>query len=107
MPRRQVLATPDADLLAVLKVLEAYKADNPRAEVASYRYNSASIRIRIIDPSFQALDRAERHDLIWGLFEDLTDDTVSQITLLVLLTPEEIKTSMANMDFEDPIPSDF
>jgi hypothetical protein len=97
----------DPDVLAILEALGPYKASHPRSKIDAYRYNSASIRIRIIDPDFQKMDRAIRHDLIWELLEGLTEDTASQVTLLLLLTPSEVKRSLANMDFEDPIPSNL
>ncbi len=51
------------------------------------------------------MDKAERHDLIWKILESLPESMLSQISILLLLTPEEVKGSFANMDFEDPIPS--
>jgi hypothetical protein len=96
---------PDDDVRAVLDVLNKYKASHPDSKVKSYRQNSASIRIRIIDPRFAGSDRATRHDLIWKLLESLDPRVQSQITVLLLLTPDETKSSLTNMDFEDPIPS--
>jgi hypothetical protein len=95
----------DSDVLAVLKALEAYRTSHPEARIESYRQNSASIRIRIIDAEFKRMDRAIRHDVIWEFLEQLSEDIQSQITILLLLTPEETKKSIANMDFENPIPS--
>ncbi len=94
-----------AEIRAILAVLESHKVSHPEAQIKSYRQNSGSIRIRIIDPDFRGLDKALRHDQIWDLLERLPDDTQSQITVLLLLTPEEAGTSFANMDFENPIPS--
>jgi stress-induced morphogen len=105
MARRKKEKVIDADVLAILEGLEAYRASHPSAKIDSYRQNSASIRIRIIDPDFKKMDRARRHDLIWDFLEQLPEDTQSQITILLLLTPEETKKSIANMDFENPIPS--
>jgi stress-induced morphogen len=91
---------------AILKALETkYKPAHPEAEFDSYRQNSASIRIRIIDPGFRDLDRVTRDDQIWEILGSLPEDIQSQITVVLLLTPEEAKTSFANMDFENPIPS--
>jgi hypothetical protein len=88
---------------AILEALEThYKSAHHDAEITSYRYNSASIRIRIIDPSFRDMDRASRDDQIWEILSGLPEDIQSQITLVLLLTPEETKTSFANMDFENP-----
>ncbi len=91
---------------AILKALETdYKVSHPQAEIDSYRQNSASIRIRIIDTSFQNRDRVNRDDEVWEILSKLPEDIQSQITVVLLLTPEEAKTSFANMDFENPIPS--
>ena len=95
----------DDDVRAVYDVLQVYKAAHPSAEIRSYRQNSASIRIRITDPELQGFDRVTRDDMIWELLSRLPDDVQSQITVLLLLTPEEAETSFANMDFDNPIPS--
>ena len=91
---------------AILNVLkEHYQSAHPEAVIDCYRQNSASIRIRILDPGFRDLNRATRDDQIWKILGNLPEDIQSQITVLLLLTPEEAKTSFANMDFENPIPS--
>jgi hypothetical protein len=90
---------------AINEALKDYRLSHPDARIRSYRYNSASIRIRIIDPFFRWLDRAERHDLIWGFLESSPREILSDITVLLLLTPREAWTSSANIDFENPIPS--
>jgi stress-induced morphogen len=95
----------DSDVMEVLQGLEAYRVIHPSAKIDSYRQNSASIRIRIIDPDFATMNRAARHDYVWGFIEGLSEDIQSQITILLLLTPQETKKSIANMDFENPIPS--
>jgi stress-induced morphogen len=92
------------DIPEIMEALEPYQRSHPGARIRSYRQNSASIRIRIIDPDFQGMDRAERHDLVWDILESLSEDILSDITILLLLTPKEVKTSFANMDFENPIP---
>ena len=93
------------DIPAITEALKDYQRSQPEARIRSYREDSASIRIRIIDPSFRGLDRAQRHDLIWAILESLPEDTLSEIAILLLLTPEETRKSIANMDFENPIPS--
>jgi stress-induced morphogen len=106
MLRRKKIALADVDVSAILDILDSeYKPSHSSAQIDSYRQNSASIRIRIIDPSFKGADRGARHDQVWGLLEHLPEDVQSQITVLLLLTPEEAKTSIANMDFNNPIPS--
>ncbi len=95
----------DDDVLRMLDVMNSYKVLHAQAEIESYRHSSASIRLRIIDPDFRGLDRVEREELVWELVERLSEDIQQQLSVLVLLTPEEIKTSIANRDFENPIPS--
>ena len=91
---------------AILKSLETfYRPGHPEAEIDSYRQNSASIRIKIIDPEFRHMDRVSRDNQIWEILGKQPEDIQSQITVVLLLTPEETKTSFANMDFENPIPS--
>jgi hypothetical protein len=107
MARGKVVPTIDDDVKAVEEILHAYKKSHPRARTKSYRQNSGSIRLRIIDPGFAEMDRAVRHDQIWGLLRQLDKDVISQITVVLLLTPEEAKTSFASMDFDSPVPSDL
>src|SRR5205807_1507599 len=96
---------PDSDVREVLDVLRKYTASHPAAEADSYRQNSASIRIRIVDPGFAGIGRSTRDDRIWKILSQLPERIQSQITVLLLLTPEEVETSFANMDFENPLPS--
>lgn len=64
-----------------------------------------SIYIRIIDPAFKGKNLATRHDEIWEILGLLPEKLQSLISKLLLLTPAEVKSSGANMDFENPIPS--
>jgi stress-induced morphogen len=105
MSRRPPTTPASPQVQRVLDVLRTYKDDHPLAEIDAYRQNSASIRIRVIDPDFQGMDRVARHDTIWKILELLPEDIVSQITVLLPLTPDEREASFANMDFENPIPS--
>ncbi len=76
---------------------------NKRFKNASaYRYNSVSIRVRVIDKGFKGLSRIERENLVMPLLRALEQITLDDITLLLLLTPEEAETSMMNLEFDDP-----
>ena len=92
----------DQSVRSILAALEAYTAAHPSARVKAYRQNSACVRVRIIDPDFQKMDRVERDDMIWEYLDDLPEDVQSEVSMLVLVTPEETKTSMANLEFEHP-----
>lgn len=95
----------DTTLKQIAEILEAYQADHDRAQVDVYRQNPVSVRIRIIDPDFRGLDKSQRHAAIWRLLEQLPEDVQADISMLVLLAPSEASTSLANLEFEDPVPS--
>ncbi len=89
----------------ILGALLAYKDKHSKAILEAYRRNSASVRVRVIDPDFQGMDRVDRDDLTWKYFESLPEDIQSEISMLVLVTPKERKTSLASLEFEHPSPS--
>ncbi|CAN5881261.1 hypothetical protein BH23PLA1_BH23PLA1_20740 [soil metagenome] len=94
------------EIAQILELLEVqYKSKHPDADIDVYRRNQVSIRIRIIDPDFQELDSIERDESIWKILRNLPDNVRSNITLLVLLTPDETDRSFVNADFENPKPS--
>ena len=95
----------DRVLKRIADGLAAYESEHPGSKAELYRQNPAAVRIRIIDPSFSGLDRIERDDLVWTYLNKLPASVRGDITVLLLLTPEEVETSFANQDFEDPIPS--
>jgi stress-induced morphogen len=95
----------DAALDQIAAVLTAYQVEHDRARVDVYRQNSVSVRIRIIDPDFHGLDKSQRHAAIWQLLEQLPEEVQADISMLVLLAPNEAATSLANLEFEDPVPS--
>lgn len=89
------------------KVEEILRQRFPRAD--AYRYNSASIRVRVIDPEFEGKSREERYDLVEPLLKQLPADIQADIMNLVILAPNETgppsRSSAANVEFEDPSPS--
>jgi stress-induced morphogen len=89
------------------RLLREYVSRHPRAQVSVKRYNSVSVRVRIIDPDFEGMSRAERDDAVWEVLDTLPEETREEISLLILLTPEESKTSLMNVEFENPAPSPF
>lgn len=95
----------DKNIKKIITVLEKYETVNEQAHIDIYRQNRVSVRIRIIDPSFQGLDKPERHSKIWHYLEKLPEDAQGDISMLLLLTPDETKMSFANFEFEDPIPT--
>jgi len=103
IPRGQL----DDIVQGIVNALEPYMADHPQAEIALYRQNSVSIRVRIIDPDFRGLTKQRRHTRAWRYLGKLPEETQSDISLLLLLTPDETAKSFANFEFDDPTPSHF
>lgn len=96
----------DKSVQRILKTLvEDYGSQHPSAKVEVYRYNSASIRIRIIDPDFKGGDRVDREQAVWPIIETLPEDDREQIMVLLLITPKEKKTSLMSLEFDNPEPS--
>jgi hypothetical protein len=48
------------------------------------------------------MSRLERTDLVEAELAKLPDDLQASITMLVLVTPEERKTSLLSLEFDDP-----
>ena len=75
----------------------------------AYRYNSASIRVRVIDDRFEGKSTDERDALIEPLIEQLPRATQADVMNLLTLAPHEtsdsFKKSLANQEFEDPTDS--
>ena len=80
--------------------------------VDSYRYNSASLRVRIVDPRFEGIDRDNRDSIVEPFIDKLPEKTQSDIVNLVLLSPVEFENPsmsfreyLLNIEFDDPSPS--
>jgi stress-induced morphogen len=96
---------PDPVLKQIVKALKQYAEGHPKAEIEVYRHNNVSVRIRIIDPTFKGMSRAQREVDLWAILNELPEEVVQDISLLILLTPVEAKKSFASMEFDDPIPA--
>jgi hypothetical protein len=98
----------DAVIEEIRKVLAPFGIDHPGAKIDLYRQNSASVRVRIIDRDFAGMSKRERNELVWKKYLDsLSDDAQADISMLVLLAPDEMAKSMANLEFDDPVPSEL
>jgi hypothetical protein len=73
----------------------------------AYRYNSASIRVRVTDPRFEGKSTEQRDGMVEQLIEELPKKTQADIINLLTLTPAERADfkSLPNAEFEDPTPS--
>lgn len=89
------------------KVEKTLRKEFPRTD--AYRYNSASIRVRIIDPRFEGKSDEERDAMVEPLLEQLPEETQADIMNLLTLYPDEtsqsFKANYANAEFEEPSPS--
>ena len=95
----------DAQVQQVEGILAEFGKSFPNARIKVRRQNSVSIRVRIIDPDYEGIDRVDREPPVWKLLKTLPEDIFTNITMLLLLTPKEAESSLANLEFNDPIPS--
>jgi hypothetical protein len=80
--------------------------------VDAYRYNSASIRVRIIDRRFEGLSIEKRDAMVEPYIDELPERTQSDIVSLFTFAPSELKQSpkiyrefLLNEEFKHPSPS--
>src|SRR6516225_6776675 len=89
---------PDSILRQIANALGEYEKAHPDAEIEAYRQNSVSVRIRILTPKFAGKSRAQREEEVWAVLNELPDEVAAEISLLLLLTPEEAKNSFASFE---------
>ncbi len=75
-------------------------------QVDSYRYNSASIRVRVIDSKFKGVSDDRRDRMVDKYLKDLPENIRGDIMVLLTLAPgEENELSgraLVNQEFEKP-----
>ncbi|MGL6095233.1 MAG: hypothetical protein ACRC7O_05440 [Fimbriiglobus sp.] len=78
----------------------------------AYRYNSASIRVRVIDPRFEGVPIENRDGMIEPYLSRLPESTQADIVTLFLFAPSELEQTpktlrehLLNNEFDDPSPS--
>ena len=103
MPVQITRGATDSIVDQIAAALEAYTADHPLAEAAVYRHDPVSVRVRVIDPDFAGVGRSERHTAVWRYLDAVPDEVVSDISMLVPITPDERTRSGSNLEFEDPV----
>lgn len=89
------------------ELLQEHFPDHPdRYPPMAYRYNPASIRVRVVSDRFTGLDRVERSELVYPLLQkNLPEETWQDIMVILLLAPDEVDDSPTNFEFEHPTPS--
>lgn len=106
MSRRITHGKADAALRAVRQRLDDYQAAYPAAETELYRSNPACIRVRVVDKRFARMPITDRHDHLWDFLRaGLADDVMSQISVLLAVTPAQAKQDNYRLNFDDPIPA--
>ena len=78
----------------------------------SYRYNSASIRVRVVDPRFEGMSREQRDSMIEQHLDTLPTEIQRDIVTLFVFAPSELaqkpatfRAYMLNTEFDAPSPS--
>lgn len=78
----------------------------------SYRYNSASLRVRVIDKRFEGMPCEKRDSLVEEQLQKLPPETQRDIVTLFTFAPSELsgvpktfREFMLNAEFDDPSPS--
>ena len=102
---------------------EAKRTDETRAveealkkagfeQVDAYRYNPASIRVRVIDKRFDGMPREKRDELVEPHLDKLPERTQADIVTLYTFAPSELQQTpktfrefMLNTEFDNPSPS--
>jgi len=87
----------------VAQVIKAFRAAGFR-KVDAYRYNSASIRVRVVSKKFAELENWQRHDLADKIILTLPEEIQRDMIFTVLVTPDEVADSTKNEEFEHPSP---
>ncbi len=80
--------------------------------VDAYRYNPASIRVRVIDERFEGMSTENRDAMVEPYLEQLPEHTQADIISLFTFAPSELQQTpklsrgfLMNREFEDPSPS--
>ncbi len=81
-------------------------------KVDAYRYNSASLRVRVVDQRFEGLSTEKRDALVEPILDQLPERTQADIVTLLTFAPSEFQPTakpsreqLLNAEFEEPSPS--
>ena len=84
------------------RLIDEHYPNCPKDLLRAYRYNFASIRVRVVDERFRGMNRAERDRIVSPLIDTLPEETVQDINILLILTPDELDESLMNREYEHP-----
>lgn len=92
--------------------VEAALLDAGFEQADAYRYNSASIRVRVIDSKFEKLPVEKRDAKVEKILRKLPESIQADIVYLLTIAPSELedkpdtlKYRFMNRDFEHPLRS--
>src|SRR5438067_2117476 len=96
--------SPETRMVEEMLRKEFHQAD-------AYRYNPASIRVRVVDPRFNGKSDVQRDKMVERVLAKLPDEIQADIMNLLTLYPGETEKSLTarvlNEEFEDPSPSEL
>jgi hypothetical protein len=101
--------TVDKDLSLVLSRLRReFGKRKPNVRIDAIRYypeSTESIWVRVIDPAVKGTLITERDFGYWDIVrESLPENLRTQVWMVFVLAPDELKRSATNLEFEDPHP---
>jgi stress-induced morphogen len=76
------------------------------SQADAYRFNPASIRVRVVDDRFKGKDVEERDEMVERVLTQLPEGTQRDIINLLTIYPGEtadsLRAQLLNLEFEDP-----
>lgn len=94
------------------RMVERVLRDAAFEKVDAYRYNSASIRVRVIDERFEGMPAEKRDAMVEPYLDKLPERTQGDIMNLFTFAPSELQRTprtfrefLMNAEFEEPSPS--
>lgn len=92
----------DKGVRAFAATLGEYARQHPEARIELYRHSIGLIRIRVVDPAFKGLRWGDRDHEVWPLIERLPLDTMNELGMLILVTPDEVQKWPGSVEFDNP-----
>jgi hypothetical protein len=89
------------------RIIDERYPNCPKEVPRAYRYNSASLRIRVVDERFKGLNRSQREKIVMPLIRTLPEETQQDVMVLLILAPDELNDSLMNREYEHPSGSDL
>lgn len=96
--------TQSDDYVDKLKsILDEYEQAYPGLKAEVYRYNPASIRIRVVGDLYAGMPKSSRHDHAYDFISQRSEsDLLDEISMLLLLPESEKKNNFTSHEFDDP-----